>query len=81
MYMYMLHIYIYIRAMLYVNKDRVRGEILASVKHLLLAVVFARWKAHGDARARGNGVGPNDVAGREGRHRGEHAFACIYICI
>jgi len=41
-----------------------------------LAVVFARWKAHGDARARGDGVGPNDVAGTEGRHRGSMRLRC-----
>ena len=57
------------------HRNRVRGKISPSVKHLSLARIFACWEADGDARARGDGVSPNDVAGRAGRHRGKHVFA------
>jgi len=56
------------------HRNRVRGKILASVKNLSLAVVFARWRAHGDTRAHRDVVGPGGVVGRHG-NGGGHAFA------
>jgi len=51
------------------------GKLFASVEHISLTAAFALWKAHDDARARGDGVG--GVTGRDGMHKhgGEHAFA------